>query len=328
MMLLLSVASVFCATVPMLVFLTIVWWLDPFDREPIWMVALTFVWGAAGATSFALFGNDLMTVLTSAAFGPDYAEAVATTFGAPLVEEPLKAAVLVLILFSRHFDNATDGFVYGAAAGLGFGATENLMYFVTAASGGDPFGWAENVLVRTFFSAVMHACATSSVGAMLGWARFRGPLAKLVALPVGFGVAMGMHALWNGLITLQVLQHDNRWQLADFVLFPLEFAVLVAAFQFAVWDERRTIRRELADEVQNRLLPLAHASAVGSFFGRLREGWLPKGIPRRQYIRAVTTLALRKHQARHTSARNYAFYSDEVLRLRREVRALLALAQP
>lgn len=325
MMIVLAVASVFCAIVPMLFFLLIVWLLDPFDREPAWMVGLTFLWGAAGATAFSLFGNDLMSLLTSAIFGPEYGGHVAVTFGAPLVEEPLKALVLVLVMFSRHFDNATDGFVYGAAAGLGFGATENLMYFVTVASSGDPFGWFMNVLVRTFFSAVMHACATASVGAMLGWARFRGWGAKLVAAPVGFGIAMGMHATWNGLLTAEVITGNVIFHYLDFVLFPLEFLVLVAVFQFALWDERATIRRELADEVQAKLLPLKHASAVGSFWARLRSDWVPPGIPRRQYVRAVTTLALRKHQARNASTASYGFYSDEVVRLRREVRALLAL---
>ena len=51
---------------------------------------------------------------------------------APLVEEPCKALFLAYVIWNRHFDNMTDGFVYGAAAGLGFGMTENLLYFVSA----------------------------------------------------------------------------------------------------------------------------------------------------------------------------------------------------
>lgn len=326
MMVLLSAASVLCALLPMLVFLFLVWLLDPYEREPIWLVAIVFLWGAAGATAFSLFGNDWMSLLTSAVFGPEYGPHVAVTFGAPLIEEPLKAVVLFIVMFSRHFDNATDGFVYGAAAGLGFGATENFMYFVTVAGSGDPFAWAQTVVIRTFFSAVMHACASACVGAMLGWARFRGLGAKAVAAPIGFGVAMGMHALWNGLITAQQVYQNEAFQVADFVLFPLEFALLCGAFYFSIWDERRTIRRELADEVQAKLLPLEHASAVAGFFTRLSDRWLPRGIPRRQYVKAVTTLALRKHQCRNASSRSYAFYSDEVVRLRREVQALLRLA--
>lgn len=327
MMVLLSIASVFCALVPMLFFLLVVWVIDPYDREPIWLVAIVFLWGAAGATAFSLFGNEAMMALTSAVFGPEYGEHIAVTFGAPLVEEPLKALVLFAVMFSRHFDNATDGFVYGAAAGLGFGATENMMYFVTVAGAGDPLVWFETVMIRTFFSAVMHACASSVVGAMLGWARFRGNWAKAVAAPIGFGIAMGIHALWNGLITAQAITENALFQTADFILFPIEFLLLTCAFQFALWDERRTIRRELADEVLAKLLPLDHASRVAGFFSRLGSEWVPAGVPKRQYVRAVTTLALRKHQCRNASSRSYAFYSDEVVRLRREVKALLALAR-
>jgi hypothetical protein len=54
---------------------------------------------------------------------------------------------------------------------------------------------------------------------------------------------------------------------------------------------------------------------------------VPRGVPQWPYVKAVTTLALRKHQCRNASSRAYRFYSDEVLRLRREVQGLLALAR-
>lgn len=328
MFLLLSLLSVVCASVPMLGFLMLVWFMDRHDREPLWLFLLTFLWGACGAVSFALIGNETLVGVLGFLVGEGRAETFAALVVAPIVEEPMKALVLFAVMFSRHFDNATDGFVYGAAAGLGFGMTENLFYFLNVAASGDAVGWALTVFIRTFFSAVMHACATSCVGAMLGFARFRGWGWKIAALPLGFGFAMGIHAVWNGMLTVGDIVGSESYMFANLGLFIVEFLVLFGVFQLALWEERGTIRRELADEVQRDLLPLAHAKNAGSWFKRARPEWVPKGVPHRQYVQALTRLALRKHQARNASRGAYQFYSEEVVRLRHEVKALLALARP
>lgn len=327
MFVVLSVLSVVFASVPMLGFLALVWWLDRHDREPVWLVLLTFAWGAIGGVGFALLGNELFMTPLTWILGPEQAETWAAAILAPLAEEPAKALVLFAVMQSRTFDGPADGFVYGAAAGLGFGMTENFLYFTSVAAGASPVDWAFTVFIRTFYSAVMHAAATSWVGASLGAARFSGWGWRLAVLPVGFGGAMGMHALWNGLLTLQEVAPDIAdWRAINFVGLPLEVFAVFTTFQLALWQERRVLRRELADEVQQGHLPLGHASAIGSYTRRSGRGWLPPGIPQELYVRAVTRLALRKHQCRRASRRAYAWYADEVLRLRREVKALQALA--
>jgi RsiW-degrading membrane proteinase PrsW (M82 family) len=325
----LDLLSVLCATLPMLTFLMIVWWMDRHDREPLWLFGLTFFWGAIGSIFLALIGSTILMVPLQWVLGPELADSLSAVIIAPLVEEPTKALILFAIMFSRHFDNASDGFVYGAAAGLGFGMTENFMYFVNVAHTADVATWMQTVVIRTLFSAVMHAAATSWVGAALGFARFRGWIPKLLALPIGFGGAMGIHAFWNGMLTVNDMwgAGDNTLTTLNLLLFPFEVIFVFLVFQLALWDERATIRRELADEVQQGLLPLAHARAVASYFNRSRTGWLPPGVPHWPYVRALTTLALRKHQCRNASSRSYRFYSEDVLRLRREVQGLLRLAK-
>lgn len=321
----LTVLSVVCASVPMIGFLFLMWWLDRHDREPLWLFGLTFAWGAIGAVLLAMVGSSLAMAPLGWLVGPESADRWSAVIIAPLIEEPTKALILFAVAQSRHFDNASDGFVYGAAAGLGFGMTENFLYFTSVASTGDLMGWVQVVVVRTLFSAVMHACATSCVGAVMGFARFRGWGWKIAALPIGFGAAIGIHALWNGLLTLDEVNGTSHYTTANFLLFPLEFLVLFAVFQLALWEERAVLRRELADEVQAGILPLEHASAIGSWFKRANPSWVPAGVPHRDYVRAATTLAFRKHQCRNASPRAYPFYADEVVRLRREVQALLAL---
>ena len=156
---------------------------------------------------------------------------VTGTVVAPLVEEPAKASILFVIVASRYFNSVTDGFVYGAAAGLGFGMTENFFYFSglhdvmsTSAESLHPdfeelpsamqkeliaialnervngfTRWLDLVSVRTFGSAMMHSVATSIVGAALAWARFKPKLSGSMLIAMGCLAAVFMHGLWNGL---------------------------------------------------------------------------------------------------------------------------------
>lgn len=329
---LLSLASTICACVPMFVFLALVWWIDRYDREPVWLIGLTFLWGAIGGVVGAVLGSlalDLVLGLTVGLAGSLVGVDTDTLLGAagpvivaPLVEEPAKALILLYVMWNRHFDNMTDGFVYGAAAGLGFGMTENLMYFVSVS--GDLASWGTTVVIRTFYSAVMHATATAIVGASLGFARFRGCVALPVAGLAGLGLAMGVHALWNGLITLGELGGTNALFVVDLLLFPLEVLAVLIVFEICLWEEASTIRRELTEEAASGLLPAHHPKILGSWLRRLGRSWVPPGVDHELYVQTATSLAMRKKQVRQMGERAPEFYRDEVDRLRRQLTLILA----
>ena len=59
---------------------------------------------------------------------------MAATFGAPLVEETLKGAVLIGLLWRRRaeLDGPANGVIYAAMVGLGFAMIENVGYYVNA----------------------------------------------------------------------------------------------------------------------------------------------------------------------------------------------------
>ncbi|MEQ1500739.1 MAG: PrsW family intramembrane metalloprotease [Myxococcota bacterium] len=333
---LLSVASTVCACVPMFGFLVVVWWLDRYDREPVWLIGLTFLWGATGAVVGAVAVSSVVDGLSGFAlhvagggFGFD-AETAAGMVGpvlvAPLVEEPCKAVFLAYVIWNRHFDNMTDGFVYGAAAGLGFGMTENLMYFVSLSN--DMSTWGSTVVVRTFYSAIMHATATAVVGASLGFARFRG-CATLGAIGLGgLGLAMVVHGLWNGLITVGEVTGGDLPFMLDLALFPVEVIAVFLVFQVCLWDESVTIRRELLEEADQGRIPREHADILSSWLRRLLSGWVPAGVDHALYVQTATSLAMRKRQVRQMGPLAPEFYRDEVDRLRRQVELLLRVGPP
>lgn len=328
----LSLASTVCACVPMFLFLGVVWWVDRYDREPVWLIGLTFLWGAIGSVVGAVVGSLAVDFVLSATVGlagsligvetDTLLGAAGPVVIAPLVEEPAKAVILLYVMWNRHFDNMTDGFVYGAAAGLGFGMTENLMYFVSVS---DNLGsWGTTVVIRTFYSAVMHATATAIVGASLGFARFRGCLVLPIAGGVGLALAMSVHALWNGLITIGELGGTNTLFMVDLALFPVEVLAVLIVFEICLWDEAWTIRRELTEEAESGLLPADHPRIIGSWLRRLGTGWVPAGVDHDLYVQTATSLAMRKRQVRQMGARAPEFYRDEVDRLRKQVALILA----
>lgn len=305
-----------CAVLPVLAFLWLLWWLDRSDREPLGMFGLAFAWGAVGAVGIALLADDLVTGPLAEVLGVEDLQRFSVVVMAPLVEEPAKALILLLLVRTARFERTTDGFVYGAATGLGFALAENLVYFRTAAGTGDEALLAGILALRTLYSALMHAAASAVIGATLGYVKFRNGRRRLLVPALGLTVAVGMHALWNGLLQA-ALAGKLALGLLDLVLFPVEFGVLFVLFQLALLDERRIIRRELREEVDLGILPAPHLGFLAAYARRARPGWLPAGMDGRLYVRRATALAFRKHQLQVNSEPGY--YADEVTRLRREL---------
>jgi protease PrsW len=314
--------STAAAVVPILTFLLVLWWMDRYDREPFGLFAVVFVWGAGGAVVFAMASTAAAVLPLEHAIGAQAAAWTASVLVAPLVEEPIKAAILLLLPFSRHFDNTTDGFVYGGAAGLGFGMTENLLYFTGVAMSGDPAGWMGTVVIRTFYSALMHASATGLVGAAIGFTLFRPLRTRILATVAGLLIAMTMHGIWNGLLTAdEAMGAEGALFGMDLLVFPFEVLAVVAMFQFCLWDERRILLDELGEEATLGVLPPAHVPVLASWLRRSGRAWLAPGVPHAAYVRAATTLAFRKRQAR--LARADASRLDDVSRLRAEIGRML-----
>jgi hypothetical protein len=225
-----------------------------------------------------------------------------------------KALALAVVAFDRRFDNMTDGFVYGAAAGLGFGMTENLSTFLTLTD--DPSSWGSAVVLRTFYSGVMHAMCSSVVGACVGHASFRERQVWIAWSTFGLALAVGAHALWNGLASAA---RDGLFVI-DLVLLPLEIGVVAVVFELCVLDEARTIRRQLAEEVSRGVLPIEHPDILASWTQRARRGWLPDRVDHDRYVRVATDLAMRKQQLAELGSSAPVALDAEVRRLREELR--------
>lgn len=118
-----------------------------------------------------------------------------TTFAAPLVEELLKAAPLLLLMRARRVGFLVDAAIYGFAIGTGFALVENIYYFM-ALPGSSVGLW----VVRGCGTAVMHGGSTAIVGMITKAVTMQsGKSRKWFALP-GLLVAYGLHALFNSFL--------------------------------------------------------------------------------------------------------------------------------
>jgi RsiW-degrading membrane proteinase PrsW (M82 family) len=234
--------------------------LDLYEREPLSLVIGAFAWGALAATALALDAAG-WDQLVARVFGQDVAARWGPALTAPVIEELLTGAGVVLIcLIGRdEIDDVMDGFVYGALCGLGFAVVEDVLYFM-AAFGGSPGGVLEGFYVRVVSSGLYgHVLYTGLTGMGIGYLVSRRedvPTKKRVAVAVALFLAAVLgHALWNAPVL--DLGPTPPFSLADRLLLPVDLAVkglplllvVVIGVSLARDRERRWLDRSLVAEI-------------------------------------------------------------------------------
>lgn len=265
---------------------------DRHEPEPPGLLALVFLYGATAAVFFAGTLNVIGEGAVTAVLGPGVGEFFGLTVAAPVFEETLKGAALLMILLRRRteFNGVIDGLVYGAVVGMGFAVSEDLFFYVEAMlEGADEF--AATVVVRGVFSPFAHSLFTALTGIGLALALERPQRPWLPALG-GLAGAMGLHALWNGSAFLGLLP------ILYFVVFvPMFVAVLIVARRAMRW-ESRLIQRMLSPDSHTGLLAPAEIATLASASARRRVarqasqlGGPPAKRRAREYQHAATELA-------------------------------------
>jgi protease PrsW len=165
------------------------------------------VWTAffLGAASISLLGV-LRAPFASMPVAPEntwFALALHSIFGVAAPEEALKVLVIVAVSTRRRpFADPMDTIVYGAAAGLGFAAYENLAYLVQHAE-----IWRSLAALRSVLTVPFHGALGIIAGAYLAIARS--------------GTALGAH------------RHHRDWaRISSRVLILLAPLALHAGFDF------------------------------------------------------------------------------------------------
>lgn len=209
-------------------------------------------------------------------------------------------------------ENTSEGIIYGGAIGLGFGMSENFLYFL--ANTQNIYNWIAIVIIRTLFSAIMHCVATATFGASIGYAKFKGGFIALIAPFLGIAIAIFIHFFWN----LTVSFNSTYWLGLAFVVICI--VIFIVLYAGAISNEKKIIYNELIEEAYAGLIPINHINILTSSL-RNSRGWFNEYY-KDFYIKTAVTLALRKAQVR--SARGYKRnkYLNEVENCRDIIRNL------
>lgn len=137
-----------------------------------------------------ILGQNVDRVYTVFGENPNIITLILACVIAPFVEELAKSYGVFRV--RRFMKEIEDGIIYGAAAGLGFAATENLIYESEAFMTDGASAFIQLAILRTLSSALLHASASSVMG--LGIARAR--LEGISWLPY-YLTAVFMHSMFN-----------------------------------------------------------------------------------------------------------------------------------
>jgi RsiW-degrading membrane proteinase PrsW (M82 family) len=213
------------------------------------MLVGTFV---AGGSYWA---NDLALAATNMPF-PAFSR-----FVSPVIEETLKAAVLVYLVQTRRVGTLVDGAIFGFAIGTGFAVVENLFYLAHR-----PDAPLALHVVRGFGTAIMHGGATC-IFAMISVALAeRRPDGLLSVYLPGLIAAVALHSAYNHLLVWPAVA-----TLAILLVLP---PLLYFVFQRSERALRQWLDADLDSDMA--LLELLDAgdverSPVGHYLKSLRE---------------------------------------------------------
>jgi len=291
--------SLAMGVIPTLLYVLVIWRIDRYEKEPLRLLAVAFVWGAAPAILLSAVAE--ITLDASLAVLPEGSQQlVSASLIAPPIEEIVKGIALwgLFVLVRREFDGVLDGIIYGSIIGFGFAMTENIFYFVGAWQHGGMSQWGTVVLFRTLAFGFNHALFTSCTGIGFGLARFqRSRLEGAVVVLMGLGMGIALHLLHNFFVSVE------GFCLLGFILDWSGVLILFAVVALAWSKERTIIRTQLSEEIASGLLTAAQLETIVSHRERLRRQWQLLGVSGlqqariyRKIVETATDLAFRKDQ--------------------------------
>ncbi len=235
-----------------LLFASILYWLDRYEKEPILLLGGVFLWGAVVAAGSAFLINTTLGLGIYVFTGSNFATDLATgSLVAPLVEETLKGLAVfgVFLVFRSEFDSVLDGIIYAGVAALGFAATENTYYIYTY--GFQQGGWGGLLtlsIVRVILVGWQHPFYTAFFGIGLALARLnRNWLIKIGAPLIGLGLAMFTHAIHN---TIASFMSGFEGLLVGAAFDWTGWLFMFCVILFAISREQKNLKKYLAAEVQ------------------------------------------------------------------------------
>lgn len=311
--------SLVAAVVPTFLYVLLFYWADRYEREPLWLLALAFFWGAVPAIFASFLGEWFIGTPFVNAPGSAAAALIEGSVVVPIVEECIKAVALWGIFYWAYeeFDNVLDGLVYGALIGFGFAMTENILYFIGAFSGGGFAGLSTVIFLRSILFGMNHALYTSLVGIGFGLARNRTDRVGRVLLPlVALFIAIVIHSLHNLGVAFTAVNPGNI--IFSIALAALGLILLMATIGVTWQQERDLLQVELAEEVGSTLTVSEYQLLTQNWSRPLRR----RNEAERQQVRRMhlyVELALHKRRLSSLGVEHEPDLPDQIALIREKL---------
>jgi RsiW-degrading membrane proteinase PrsW (M82 family) len=207
-----------------------------------------------------------------------------TQYVSPIIEEALKASVLLMLVRQNRIGFLVDAAIFGFAVGTGFAIAENLFYLQTLS---DPhLGiW----IVRGFGTAVMHGGAAAIFAVVSEAMAGQNPTRGYAIYIPGFVGAVVVHSIYNHFFFDPIIN-----ALLVLILLPL---LLLVVFQYS--EKSVSDWLGMGFDADTELLELIHSgefssSKVGVYLNSLKEKFDgPVVVDLLCYLRLHTELSIR-----------------------------------
>ncbi len=262
---------------PVLIFLIVLLYMDSYKLVSLHTVLWVILAGALLPIAGYWINGYAMTALGWDL--PAYSR-----YAAPVIEEGLKASVMVFLFRTNRIGFLVDAAILGFAVGAGFGVVENF-YYLYMASDAHIAVW----IVRGFGTAIMHGGAMALFGIMAQVLTERSMKINPLLYVPGFIVAVIVHSVFNHFPGTPILT-----TVGTLLLLP---PILLVVFQKSARSMHAWLELDF-DEDALLLEQINSGEFAGSKIGRFLEDLKlkfpgPVVVDMLCYLRLYTELALR-----------------------------------
>ena len=177
---------------PGIFIMSLIYYLDEYDKEPLWLLAIAFIFGAMNlhldVDILDFLFNSINVENNLIRFGEE-------ALSVSITEELLKFLVVILILYpNKNFDEPFDGIVYAVFVGMGFATAENLAFVMQ--------GSASLAILRMLSAVPAHFVFAVIMGYYLGKAKTE-KKNKFLYLFLSLLVPIVFHAFYDYFLFLE-----------------------------------------------------------------------------------------------------------------------------
>lgn len=299
------ILSTLATVIPSLIAIGVLWWLDRYEKEPLWLLGIVFFWGAVPTIIISVIAQVALDVPLTAIMGDSIVRSMTSaSVIAPLTEETFKALILlaIFLLYRQEFDGVTDGILYGALVGFGFSIVEDVLYLMGSLLEGGWREWGMTLALRIGLYNLNHALFSACAGFGLGLARnVRERWKKALFPALGLLLAVVLHGIHNGGTVLAESTAGGSIVVLTAVdwMGVLGMLILIVV---AVQREKRWFD-QLGPEVAGGAITRGEYRIASSYRERLAQGWhilTQYGVATwfrwSRYVQLIVDLAYKKHQ--------------------------------